>query len=125
MEYLGKCAKSEVKCTIISVNNEVFVGKNWCENPQDICPRKKGEGYDKCTSVCGQYGHAEINALSLAGKKAKGGKVFLEGHTHACKDCQEALYGAGIESISLNKPNIPTSKVESVRNAIADQTGWD
>ena len=90
------CAKTTVACKIVASDGTVFVGTNSCVNPQPVCPREPGEGYTKCRTICQQQGHAEIQALRLAGEKAKGGVAYLRGHTYACQSCQEALFGAGI-----------------------------
>lgn len=91
------CAKQRVICTLVTTDGERIVGENYCFNPQEVCPRSPGEGYEKCE----QQGHAEQVAVRLAGPKAKGARAFLEGHTYACRDCQEALFGAGIESLKI------------------------
>lgn len=98
----GPCAKRVVKCTIISVDGEHFVGENSCATPQEVCPRGPGEGYAKCISICHQEGHAEIMALKLAGDKAKGGIAIKHGHTYFCQPCQEALFGAGIKYLTTS-----------------------
>lgn len=98
---IGPCAKTLVTCTIVTPDGERFVGTNYCRNAQPACPRLLGEGYEKCRSICDQVGHAEIVALSLAGKKAKGARAYLQGHTYACQICQEALFEAGVISLSV------------------------
>lgn len=99
------CAKIKVACAIVSKDGQVFMGRNDCDNPQKICPRDAGEGYEKCTSICQQQGHAEIMALKAAGSKAQGGRAYLWGHNSYCHACQLALFSAGIKSLSLiNKP---------------------
>ena len=92
----GPCAKAQVFCEIVTLGGSTFVGTNWCANPQSVCPRAPGEGYEKCKSICQQSGHAEIDALRLAGDKAKGATATLRGHTYMCQSCQEALYAAGV-----------------------------
>ncbi len=101
---IGPCAKQTVTCTLIASDGERFVGTNYCENAQQACPRNAGEGYDKCASICRQSGHAEIVALRRAGEKARGSKAFLQGHTYACQSCQEALFAAGVDSLSVGSP---------------------
>jgi hypothetical protein len=103
-ENLGPCAKAEVKCTLIATDGSRFVGGNWCENPQPKCPRAPGEGYEKCKTICKQLGHAEEVARMLAGDKAVGARAYLEGHRHACENCQVVLFGAGVESLSIKAP---------------------
>lgn len=103
------CAKTTVMCRITLPEDSkgivrVVVGYNDCENPQTVCPRALGEGYEKCKTICNQQGHAEIQALAAvhaAGLKAYGACAEIWGHTHACKDCQEALYAAGVEWIAV------------------------
>lgn len=103
----GPCAKSVVTCTIVAENGMRFVGTNYCENAQSSCPRVAGEGYEKCVSICKQVGHAEQVAVSLAGGFAKGSRAYLQGHSYACQACQEALFSAGVLSLSvgLEPPN--------------------
>lgn len=100
----GPCAKATVRCTLVTPNGERIVGTNRCANPQATCPRAPGEGYEKCTTVCRQQGHAEQVAVQLAGEKARGSRAFLEGHTYACMNCQHALFGAGVLSFSIGSP---------------------
>jgi len=100
----GQCAKTATRCTIVTQQGEYFVGENWCRNPQEVCPRQPGEGYEKCRSICKQEGHAEEVVVVLAGDKAKGGIAYLEGHTYACMECQHTMFGAGIKSFSIGKP---------------------
>ncbi len=100
----GPCAKTTVKCTLITVDGEHIIGENWCVNPQKICPRTPGEGYKKCKSICQQEGHAEAVAVRLAGDKAKGATAYIEGHTYACMDCQHALFGAGVAFLTVGQP---------------------
>lgn len=40
-------------------------------------------------------------ALALAGKKAKGGTLYVEGHTYACDPCLRAAQDAGIVEVVL------------------------
>lgn len=103
----GPCAKATVRCTLVTAAGEHIVGTNHCENPQAVCPRAPGEGYEKCASICRQVGHAEVVAVNLAGARARGARAYLEGHTYACMACQHALFGAGVISFSVGAP--PTS----------------
>lgn len=101
------CAKVTVTCTLVTSMGEHFVGTNWCANPQPTCPRAPGEGYDKCRSICLQSGHAEVDALARAGMKSIGARAYIEGHTYACQHCQEALFGAGVRSLTIGSPENP------------------
>lgn len=97
----GPCAKREVRCFITATDGTQFIGTNWCGNAQSICPRLPGEGYAKCWTVCRQANHAERDALLLAGPHAEGAAAVLSGHTHYCRECQEALFNAGIKTLSV------------------------
>jgi len=99
----GPCAKTTVGCLIEAPDGQLFAGANLCARPQQSCPREPGEGYEKCTSICGQIGHAEEAALRAAGDAARGAKAWVYGHTHACRTCQEALYGAGVITIGVRE----------------------
>lgn len=102
---LGPCAKLQVRCTIVTPDGSRFIGENWCASPQPVCPRAPGEGYEKCKTVCGQLGHAEEVAVMLAGDAARGAHAYVENHTHACRNCQEVLFGeAGIKALTIGAP---------------------
>lgn len=103
---IGPCAKTTVRCTLVTPDGEKFVGTNYCENAQEKCPREPGEDYTKCTTICQQVGHAEVVAVQLAGDKAEGARAFIEGHTYACMNCQHALFGAGVRSVSVGTPEV-------------------
>lgn len=98
------CAKTTVRCTLVTPDGQRFVGSNWCASPQPVCPRAPGEDYQKCKTVCRQQGHAEVDALRLAGDAAKGAHAYVEGHTYACQNCQEELFGAGVAALSIGVP---------------------
>jgi deoxycytidylate deaminase len=100
----GPCAKHRVICTLVTVSGEHIVGENWCSKPQATCPRKAGENYDKCITICGQSGHAETVALALAGKKASGARAYVEGRPYSCRDCQESMYAAGVRAVTCGMP---------------------
>lgn len=97
----GPCAKRTVVCIIRVKDGPSFVGTNDCANPQDVCPRRPGEGYDKCKSICDQSGHAEIQALQMAGERARGADVLIKGHYYMCEPCGRALLDAGVDSILM------------------------
>lgn len=99
---MGPCAKQRVFCDLHTTDGRVIRGENWCENPQPVCPREPGEDYTKCKTICRQEGHAEVVAVRLAGDAAKGSIAHLSGHTYACQNCQEALFGAGVEYLKVS-----------------------
>jgi deoxycytidylate deaminase len=103
----GPCAKQTVIATIVAENGTHFVATNHCLAPQLTCARAgmpTGVGYDLCKSVCRQPAHAEINAVKFAGRHARGGTLYLEGHTYACDDCTAAVQAAGVTTVVLGKP---------------------
>lgn len=97
----GPCAKQEVTAVLLSEDGAGFVGRNDCLNPQQTCPRTEGEGYGKCKTVCRQTGHAEENAIRLAGQKAKGAIIYLQGHTYACDSCKATAHKAGVKEVVI------------------------
>lgn len=106
LERGGPCVKQVVKATVVAPNGTHFVATNYCDTPQTTCPRAgmpTGVGYELCKSVCNQQGHAEVNALKLAGKHAKGATVYVEGHSYACENCTRAAHAAGA-TIVVGKP---------------------
>ncbi len=104
----GPCAKQTVTATLIAKDGETFVSTNYCREPQVTCPRADmptGQGYEKCINICKQDGHAEVNAVKLAGDKANLSKIYLQGHYYACDNCQSVAKNAGVQEIILQKPN--------------------
>lgn len=105
-ELKGPCAKQKVTAVLVDSEGNGYVGENDCLNPQAVCPReimrcKTGEGYELCQAICKQTGHAEQNAIALAGDKAKGGIIYLQGHTYACDSCKQAASDAGVKDIVI------------------------
>lgn len=96
---MGPCAKRRVLCTIQTPGGIRITGSNDCLNPQPVCPRGPGEGYEKCTTICKQVGHAEAVALNRAGRLAKGATAILIGHDYYCPDCQQQLFDAGVVAL--------------------------
>lgn len=91
----GPCVRRHVKATIVTPAGRRFIGTNFCLTPQTVCPRgdmPTGVGYELCTSVCHQPGHAEVMALSSACSADLTGAVcYVEGHDYACEDCLKRL----------------------------------
>lgn len=105
MKNNGPCAKQIVTATLISSCGKEFISTNWCESPQKVCPRldlPTGEGYELCRDICKQKGHAEINAINLAGEFSKGSTIFLSGHHYACDKCQSYADSCGVLNIVIN-----------------------
>jgi deoxycytidylate deaminase len=103
----GPCVKQRVRATIIAADGRWYSGENDCLSPQEVCPRANeptGCGYELCRQVCRRTGHAEVNAIRVAGKAARGGRLFLEGHTYACEPCKAACAAAGIIDITIGAP---------------------
>jgi deoxycytidylate deaminase len=104
---IGPCAKQVVKATIVTPEGNRFVSSNYVLNAQVSCPRggmATGEGYHLCREVCMQVGHAEQNALRIAGAYARGATLYLEGHTYACEPCKASCAQAGIVEVVIGAP---------------------
>lgn len=103
----GPCVKRPVKATVIALNATRYEGTNYCMTPQKVCPRQDmptGVGYELCTSVCNQAGHAEVNALLYAKADAVGATLFVEGHTYACSRCLDVAKAAGVVEVIIGAP---------------------
>lgn len=106
-EGAGPCVKQTVTATVVSKKGVHYVATNHCLTPQATCPRAgmpTGVGYELCRDVCHQPAHAEPNAIKLAGKHARGGTLYLQGHTYACEPCKAAAAAAGIVEIIIGPP---------------------
>lgn len=109
----GPCAKRRVTCEIhlqIGTNRLLMArGENLCRNPQPMCPREAGEGYEKCKTVCQQIGHAEEVALMnlevamQAARMPRRGPftAVVKGHERVCSPCQAKLEEAGVTKIEV------------------------
>jgi deoxycytidylate deaminase len=98
------CAKQKVMCVIRARDGTMVIGENSCANPQPVCPRRPGEGYEKCDTICRQAGHAEQQALRNAERlrvDVRGGHAYMLGHYYACAGCCALLRDAGIASITI------------------------
>ena len=99
------CAKVVVTATLLTLDNEVFIGRNDVPNPQKECPRVDGEGYEKCKSICKQERHAEIDAIEkcrAAGCNPRYGSISVDYH-YVCPWCQAELDKLGIRYIATPK----------------------
>jgi deoxycytidylate deaminase len=100
---LGPCAKRRVTCRIWT-RSGIYNGENLCRYPQPECPRRPGEGYEKCREICGQIGHAEMQALMAAldaNASLRNAEVEVFGHYHVCEDCARTLAEHGINRIII------------------------
>lgn len=100
----GIC-KKQTTIAIIVNNGRFWVGSNWVEDEQKECPRKDyktGEGYHLCKEVCNQFAHAEVDACIKAGDNAKGGTLYLIGHTYCCNNCLSVMKASGIKSYVID-----------------------
>ena len=98
------CAKQVVEATIVGRSGRVYVGRNDCASPQEVCPRgdmPSNVGYHLCRDVCRQEGHAEVMAICAAGDDACGGSLSLRGHIAVCPSCMSACDAAGIVDITV------------------------
>ena len=101
------CAKRRVICILRDDAGREARGENTCLNPQAVCPRQDGEGYEKCKTVCRQTGHAEVNALRLwtdkYGRYAQPTLALIRGHFYVCEKCQRAMDRAGILTCDISE----------------------
>ena len=110
----GKCAK-QTTIAIIENHGQYWIGTNYCDDAQEDCPRTglaTGEGYILCKSVCEQYAHAEEDACRKAGVNAKGGTLYLIGHTYCCEPCKAIMESYGISEVIIGK--LPQMMVDLV-----------
>lgn len=91
----GPCAKRRTQAVLVTLVGQVFVAENVCRNPQAVCPRAPGEGYEKCRTICQQVGHAEEQVLAAAGEAARGGRLQVT-HWYACDPCATKAEAAGV-----------------------------
>ena len=92
------CAKQTTIAIVVN-HGQFWTGYNKCSRPQTECPRgdmPTGEGYELCKDICRQSFHAEVNACLEAGSQAKGGTLYLIGHTYCCADCIKVMREFGI-----------------------------
>jgi hypothetical protein len=100
----GPCARRVVIATLYAQDGSSYQSSNWCMRPQPVCPRAhmpSGEGYWMCRDICKQKGHAETNALEIAGDQAKGSLMVVENHYRICDHCRASAAAAGVEKLTL------------------------
>jgi hypothetical protein len=99
----GPCAKRRVQAVLIGASGKAYAAENVCLNPQAVCPRAPGEGYDKCKTICRQVAHAELQVLDLAGADAHGGRMQVS-HWYACDACAATVKAAGVADVAFTAP---------------------
>ena len=102
-----RCAKHVTACTIYTKDGLKIYGENYCLNPQEVCPREEGEGYEKCKTICKQVGHAEEVAIMKAvemGIDVHGAAAVI-GHKRVCCNCESILDLYDIKEITLTGMN--------------------
>lgn len=99
----GPCAKRRTQAVLTTVDGKVYVAENICLNPQEVCPRMPGEGYEKCKTICRQVGHAEEQVILAAGEDAVGATIEVT-HWYACRACESLSHQAGVKSITCVGP---------------------
>lgn len=109
---MPQCKKQTTVAIIMKNQQLISIGTNEIKIEIDICPRvekkmKTGEGYELCKNVCGQLTHAEVAACINAGTNAKGGTLYLIGHTYCCDNCIKVMKSYGIKNFVIcNEPPI-------------------
>ena len=102
---IGRCAKCVVVATITAPDGRTFTSSNHCDAPVDVCPRgdlPHGVGYEMCRDICRQKGHAETNAIALAGEACRGAHLEVTGHRLVCEECFAAATAAGIATVAVS-----------------------
>lgn len=99
----GPCAKRRTQAVLTATDGRVFAAENVCLNPQPVCPREPGEGYEKCRTVCQQTAHAEAQVIAMAGPAAKGARMVCS-HWYACAPCEALCRAAGVASMEFTSP---------------------
>lgn len=105
---LTPCLKQKVYAVVITENNELYYGANWMSSKDiSICPRvtnncKTGEGYELCSTACGQgvKFHAERQAMQnawLDGVDLHNATLIIVGHTYCCNSCINYMTLMGIK----------------------------
>lgn len=100
-----RCFKQTTIAVVVN-NGKAWVGSNWCHYPQPMCPRSglaTGEGYDLCHEICEQHAHAEVDACMKAHTNARGGTLYLIGHTYCCSRCNDVMKIYGISRIVIGE----------------------
>lgn len=100
----GICKKQTTIAVIVN-NGRYWTGSNWVNDEQAVCPRegmKSGEGYHLCKEICNQPSHAEVDACLQAGENARGGTLYLIGHTYCCDNCLRVMKEHGIKDYVID-----------------------
>ena len=104
---MNPCFKREVAAVIVDKNGRIAVGQNLIYNDKVFeCPRDKGEGYEKCISICNQRGHAETEAIKEGiklGLELENANLYLMGNHRICDDCSNECKKHNINVIIVNK----------------------
>lgn len=97
------CMKQVVQA-MARVDGRWYIGENLiADDAPAECPRKDaatGTGYEKCTRLCRQTGHAEQMLVEqVPNRDLKGAHVYVYGHTYACGACMAALERANAGAV--------------------------
>lgn len=101
---MRQCKKQTTVAIIMKDGFLVSMGTNEIHADVLECPRlgmASGTGYELCASVCKQNHHAEVDACLKAGEAARGGTLYLIGHTYCCDNCKRVMDEHGIIDIKL------------------------
>lgn len=104
---IKQCLKQTTVAVIMKDGKFISIGFNEIlANNITECPRKDlptGVGYEKCTDICHQYGHAEVNACneSDCDDGCEGATLYLIGHTYCCDNCLNVMKEHGIKTVVL------------------------
>jgi len=106
-----RCRGRHVVAVVVGESAGVWVGNNGVDRQQALCPRRtsgpdyvRGGQWDICSRVCGQQGHAEVQALQAAGAGARGSTLLLFGHDTVCPACAARMAAAGVKCYLVADP---------------------
>lgn len=101
-QLLHRCRGRHVVAILYGADGSWQVGSNGVRQPQPVCPRRvgqhdRGQGWELCTAICDQQGHAEQQAVAAAGAATNGATLLLFGHDTICPGCAAVLEQAGVK----------------------------
>jgi deoxycytidylate deaminase len=101
---IRQCKKQTTVAIIMKDGELISIGTNEIHADIIECPRKgmkTGVGYELCRDICKQKYHAEVDACMKAGDRAKGGTLYLIGHTYCCDNCKNVMNEHGIIDVKI------------------------
>lgn len=104
-----QCKDRTVMAALETSTGNVYFGFNFTQSQPVWCPREnmpRGHGYALCKSVCGQWVHAEIDAIQQYEQHephGTSGRLFVYGVNHICDGCMTEINKRPFLSVVLVK----------------------